>query len=118
MKDKKITDLSYLERISDGDQDFKIDMIDTFLDTSSTYIFEMKASLEINNWKKIGDIAHSLKPSFTLMGMDENKKLIQEIEFAGRKADNIQLIPVLIDQLEKIISKAHQELLIEKEKMK
>ena len=113
----KIIDLSYLETISEGDREFKKEMIDTFLDSTSSYIDEMKACIETNNWKKIGDMAHSMKPSFTLMGMHENKELILKIESFGRRSENIQKIPDLVNQLADIISKASNELLIEKGKL-
>lgn len=107
---ERITDLTYLNSISEDDSAFKKDMIETFLSGTPVYMEEMRSSLEHNDWKKIGDIAHSIKPSFTLMGMNEKKEVILKIEQYGRAEQNISRIPGLIQELEEIISRAIGEL--------
>jgi len=109
----KIIDLTYLESISEDDNEFKKDMIETFLTNTPSYLAEMKACIKTKDWKRIGDIAHSIKPSFSLMGMNNNKDLLLNIENSGRNLKNTRVIPDLIDQLETLIEKAALELRIE-----
>jgi HPt (histidine-containing phosphotransfer) domain-containing protein len=106
----KIIDLTYLDSISEEDLEFKKDMIETFLANTPVYLSEMKTSLAQKDWKKIGNIAHSIKPSFTLMGMNENKEALLKIEEYGRNLKNTKKIPDLIQELEIIINRAITEL--------
>jgi HPt (histidine-containing phosphotransfer) domain-containing protein len=108
--DYKLIDLNYLNSISEDDEEFKKDMIETFLTSTPAYIDEMKSCLQIKDWKRIGDIAHSIKPSFSLMGMNENKDMLLKIENYGRNVKNTFELSGLINQLEKIIEKASLEL--------
>lgn len=113
----RITDLTYLNTISEDDSDFRKDMIETFLTGTPGYLSEMKSSLENKDWKKIGDIAHSIKPSFTLMGMIEKNEIVLKIEQYGRSGQNISQIPGLIQELDQIVNKAIGELQSELENM-
>lgn len=113
----KIIDLTYLDSISEDDLEFKKDMIETFLANTPVYIADMKSSLENKDWKKIGDIAHSIKPSFTLMGMNEKKEVLLKIENYGRSQQSITKIPELIHELDGIVNQAIMELKNELEGM-
>jgi HPt (histidine-containing phosphotransfer) domain-containing protein len=111
----RITDLAYLNSISEGDEEFKKDMISTFLDTSSVYLADMKKYLASGDWKKVGDIAHSMKPSFTMLGMQGKKEIIQAIENSGRNNSNPGQLPALVAELESVILQASAELMKELE---
>jgi HPt (histidine-containing phosphotransfer) domain-containing protein len=106
----RITDLTYLNSISDGDEEFKKDMISTFLRSAPVYLADMKNSLTSGDWKKIGDIAHSMKPSFTLLGMQERKAVIFQLEDYGRNHLNTHKLPELVAELETLIAEASSEL--------
>lgn len=106
----RITDLAYLNSISEGDEAFKNDMISTFLDTSSVYLADMKKHLAARDWKKIGDIAHSMKPAFTMLGIQSKKEIILAIENSGRNNSDTGKLPALVAELESVIQQASAEL--------
>jgi len=107
---KRITDLSYLVSICGDDDDFKTEMIETFLKNTPPLINDMKNYLIESEWKMIGDIAHKMKPSFTFMGIHSAKDLILSIEKQGRMQENIKEIPTMILELESICLGAFAEL--------
>jgi HPt (histidine-containing phosphotransfer) domain-containing protein len=109
MKDKLI-DLTYLNSLCEDDLEFKKDMIETFLQSTPAYLAEMKSKLELKDWNKVGDIAHSIKPSFTMMGMDEKKETLLKIEKYGRSQQNTGQLSGLINELEVIVNQAIIEL--------
>lgn len=113
----KIIDLTYLDSICDDDIEFKKDMIETFLTNTPVYMAEMRSSLQHEDWNKIGDIAHSIKPSFTLMGMNNNKEALLKIETYGKTNKNTTNLPDLIRELEIIINQAIIELKKELDRM-
>ena len=106
----KITDLSYLVSVCGDDPDFKKEMIETFLKNTPPMIDEMKDYLNDSGWKKIGDIAHKMKPSFTFMGIHSAKDLILDLERNGRQEEETSEISGLVSKLDNICSKAFTEL--------
>jgi HPt (histidine-containing phosphotransfer) domain-containing protein len=107
---ERVIDLSYLNSLSDGDREFKKEMIETFLKNTPPLISEMKDHLQKSDWKKIGDIAHKMKPSFTFMGIHSAKDLIRNLECNGRKETGTRDIPTQVIELDNICSKAFIEL--------
>ena len=107
---KRITDLSYLISLCGDDDDFKTEMIETFLKNTPPLINDMKNYLLDSDWKKIGDIAHKMKPSFTFMGIHTAKELILNIEKLGRQMEDIASIPTMVLELESICNEAFSEL--------
>jgi HPt (histidine-containing phosphotransfer) domain-containing protein len=110
LNEERITDLSYLASLCDDDREFKKEMIETFLKNTPPLIEEMKDLLKISEWKKIGDIAHKIKPSITFMGIHSAKDLILDLERNGRQQEGTTEIPSMVTQLEDICSKAFVEL--------
>ena len=106
----RITDLSYLVSLCGDDDDFKTEMIETFLKNTPPLINDMKNYLLDSEWKKIGDIAHKMKPSFTFMGIHTAKELISNIERLGRQMEDVASIPTMVLELESICNEAFSEL--------
>lgn len=107
---RQITDLTYLVSVCGDDPEFKREMIETFVKNTPPLINEMKNYLRIAEWKKIGDIAHKMKPSFTFMGIHIAKDLILALEKNGRLEQNTAEIPDMVFKLENICAKAFVEL--------
>ncbi len=107
---ERITDLSYLISLCGDDDDFKTEMIETFLKNTPPLIDDMKNYLLDSDWKKIGDIAHKMKPSFTFMGIHTAKELISNIERLGRQMEDVASIPTMVLELESICNEAFSEL--------
>jgi len=110
MSNNKMIDMSYLISVCGDDADFKQEMIDTFLRNTPPVLEDMKSSLSEKDWKKIGDLAHKIKPSFTFMGISKAKDLIVDIEHSGRNNTEIEDIRDKIEQLNKICIQAFNEL--------
>jgi HPt (histidine-containing phosphotransfer) domain-containing protein len=102
--ENRLIDLSYLEIISDGDPTFKKEIIETFIRNAPLQMKDMTEAAENEKWKIAGDIAHSMKPSFTLLGMENKKEIVLGIEHAGRNNDNVQNLPGLIKKLNELIN--------------
>ncbi|MDQ2658078.1 MAG: ATP-binding protein, partial [Bacteroidota bacterium] len=85
-------DLSYLKSVSDNNQEFLQEMIQTFVHSIPPVLADMKASLTAKQWRKLSRLAHQIKPSFSLMGMDSLRKAVLYIEeHAGDTSDLAEL---------------------------
>ena len=80
-------DLDYMYTISDGDRDFIKEMLETFIKTTPKSINSINKSFEQKQWKEVARVAHKIKPSFYLLGIDELTKLIREIEFIAKNEE-------------------------------
>jgi PAS domain S-box-containing protein len=76
----KIFDLNYLRTISDNNEEFIREMVDTFINSIPTLLFDMEEALVNSEWPKISRIAHQIKPSLTLMGIHQLKETAIQIE--------------------------------------
>ncbi|MBL3655695.1 PAS domain-containing hybrid sensor histidine kinase/response regulator [Fulvivirga sediminis] len=106
----RITDLTYLKSICDGDKTFMRDMIETFLLNTPPTINEMQKWINKAEWLKVGHLAHKIKPSITFMGIDSLKPLIKNIEVYGKDNYKTDLIPTLVDELSEKCQTAYKEL--------
>ncbi len=73
----KIINLTYLESISDGDNDIVNELIGIFIDQMPDFYEGFAESFEKKEWLKIAAFAHKAKSSVLSMGIDDlgNKDL-------------------------------------------
>jgi PAS domain S-box-containing protein len=87
---KKVNfDLSYLRSISDNNEQFLSEMMQTFVQSMPPVLAEMSTCLSEKNWYRLSRLAHQVKPSFGLMGMDDLRKTVFYIEQNADQKTNL-----------------------------
>jgi PAS domain S-box-containing protein len=76
--------LDYLRSVSGNNAEFIQEMITTFLQTLPGILDEMQKACRDESWEKLSRLAHQIKPSFTLMGLDALRAKILFIEEHGK----------------------------------
>lgn len=108
----KFTDLTYLESISGGDQDFINEIIDLFKNQMPESIDEMKNAYHNNDPVTIGEVAHKAKPSAIYIGNKalENKlKTLQELKNTQKIDETIESSIKEVEELsQKVIDELSQ----------
>jgi len=107
---EKAYNLDYLESISGGDQEFVKDMILTFISNVPEDLKKLKSFAADKNWRQVGEDAHRFASSLLFLGLNELKKTANVIESMGLDQNNVDLIPNLLDQLEKSCYQIIEEL--------
>ena len=92
-------DLSYLEDIAGGSNEFIIEMIDMFLEQTPGYCLQIKQSIIEKDWKKVSDLAHKVKPTLAFMGSNAAKETMAGIEMDSRNLVNLDTIGETFDTL-------------------
>ncbi len=110
MGDYSYIDMSYLEELALGSNEFKIEMLESFLKSTPESIASMKGAMEIGDWKVVGGHAHKMKTSFSFVGMENMVQLSKKIQDLGLAEENIAEIPEMISELESTYLKAEEEL--------
>ena len=111
-------DLSYLEDLAMGSNDFKIEMLESFTRTTPESITKMLGCIENKDWKTLGGIAHKLKTSYSFMGMEDMVALSKELQDLGLEEQEVERIPAMVAQMKSAYEKAETELKEELAKLK
>ena len=74
-------DLNHLNSITNGDENFKKELIGIFLNQIPVFIHNMKDYLDNNKMEKLAREAHTAKSSALIFGMENTGKLLKEIQY-------------------------------------
>jgi len=96
-------DLSYLTEMVGHNPEFMIEVFDTFIKQTPFYLAELEDALSVQNWDKVGDCAHKIKPTFTYIGRNDVKDFMQSIEYNARNQINVGQIPADIERLKELL---------------
>lgn len=77
-------DLTFLNEISDGDQEFITDVLQTFLVEMPKDMSQLRAAIEAENIKDIGKVAHKTKSTLQTLGLHELKEMAYTIERSAK----------------------------------
>lgn len=94
-------DLSYLRDVSSGSNEFMIEMIELFLDQTPGYFEQLNQLISDENWPRVAEIAHKIKPTLAFMGADAAKDRMAEIEANARNLTNTDSIAPVFKSLHK-----------------
>ena len=75
-----VLDLTYLNTISEGDKEFINDILNTFLEEMPRDMKQMSNAIEINDIVLVGKMAHKVKTTLHLLGLEELRSLALKIE--------------------------------------
>jgi CheY-like chemotaxis protein/nitrogen-specific signal transduction histidine kinase len=107
--------LDYLRSVSGNNEAFIREMVLTFIQTIPAVLTDMKASMDTHDWNKLSRLAHQIKPSFTLMGLDSLRSDIVFIEENSKIENNLQEVERLthdfINRCEVILPELSKEVL-------
>jgi PAS domain S-box-containing protein len=114
---KRVTNLAYIEKIANGDQQFVLRMINVFLNQTPLMLDSMTTHLENRDWKGLKAIAHKVKPSVAFMGITEMEQLIGNIEDSAQHETFTDEIGSMLESARNICNEALEELRDEKKKI-
>lgn len=93
-----ITDLSYLQSMSENDTKFIKEMVDIFREQIGEYSSEMPRLLEASDFENLSKIAHKAKSSVAVMGMSTEAELLKELEIKSYEGIETQTYKEMIDR--------------------
>lgn len=105
-----LVDLSYLKELSGGSEEFEHEMIELYLNQTPVELSGLETAIQESDYANIKAIAHKLKSSFSLMGVNENgilpwmeKEAMIKAEIGGFAAKFSELKEIF-DQSKEILS--------------
>ncbi|MES3019417.1 MAG: Hpt domain-containing protein [Bacteroidota bacterium] len=92
-------DLTYLRDVSSGSNEFMIEMIELFLEQTPVYFEQLRQFIAEENWAKVAEIAHKIKPTLAFMGADSAREIMSEIETSARNLTDTETIGPAFESL-------------------
>lgn len=91
--------LDKLREMAGNDQDFIQKMVDMFLTQAPDMLAKISEHLNNEDYKKLRDIAHKMKPSLDFMGISSLHAEIRKIEKYAEARSNLSELPGLVQLL-------------------
>lgn len=109
--EKKYYDLSQIEELSGGDNNFKKELISIFLEQTPEFLSNMKNFLAQQDWDNLAKEAHTAKSSALIFGMQNAGKNLKDVQLLS-EARNTETLPQLYAEIEEELSKAVEQLAV------
>ncbi|WP_340065398.1 Hpt domain-containing protein [Ascidiimonas aurantiaca] len=98
--------LDKLTELSGGDEDFILSVISVFLEETPQDLASLKNAVQAETFSDIYQHAHKIKPNVDLMGMEEVRIKVLQIETEGKNGKDMKVINELFPSVEESINKA------------
>lgn len=102
-KNSEPLDLSYLKDMSGDSAEFIIEMIDMFKTQTPLYIADLAQAVNEQNWSKVADYAHKIKPTFAYIGREDAKEHMQMMEHNARELKDVDMLPAAFKEIEDFV---------------
>lgn len=111
MKNDTYVNFNYLKELTTGSADGMVVMLKAYLEETPRLLNNMKEGIDSGNWDAIKNSAHSMLPSFPMLGMKhEYEEMARQIQDQAAKKENLKQIKELYSQLDSVCEKAIAEL--------
>ena len=87
----KYIDPAHLDSVTGGDEKFKLELIDVFIQQLPTLLVNLEKALQDKDFKQLSAIAHKTKSSVALMGIESLRADMAELELKAKDGDDIEL---------------------------
>lgn len=104
VKERKLFSLDYLNQLSDNNQEFLEESIVLFRNTLDTRLKDLTGAISDLDFEEARQIAHNIKPSFTMMGNDNGSSICHTICYDASEREIPKLAEVLKNEYELIIN--------------
>jgi HPt (histidine-containing phosphotransfer) domain-containing protein len=84
----KKADLTYLIKMTDGDYELILEIIDIFVVQVETFWNEMQDLYDKKNYDALGKLAHKAKSSVAILGMNPVSKKLKKLEILCQEEKN------------------------------
>jgi len=105
-----VTDLKYLQQMTGNDGAMIKEMIEMFL----RQLFEARVDMELladqKNWIELSRVAHKIKSSALVMGIEQMANEMKELEALSKEGKNVEKYPDYMARFNALIDLTEVEL--------
>lgn len=96
---EELYDLAYLQELDDND--YLIEMIELFFETTSEMLQEIQLTLKEKDWAYLGKVCHKLKSSVGPLQIHKMVKIASQMEENAKQNVNVDNLPFLGKELQR-----------------
>ena len=104
MEKERKYDLSFLNKISNSDENFIKEMIENFKKSSPQIVAKMEKNLNESKYVSMGKQVHKFIPGVSFLGAKKIENDLLKIEASIKSNTKLEEIPVLIENVKKNIN--------------
>lgn len=108
-----IYSLDKINEMAEGDQDFINSVVAVFLEEVPVDLLALEQALEENNYQKVYQLAHKIKPNVDLLGMEQTRAAALEMETLGKSESNMEeikrIFPSLKNDIDQVVSELQND---------
>ena len=93
----KAYDLTDLQELSGGSQEFVVEIITVFLNETPVNLENLERFCATGNFEKVEFLAHKMKSSFGLLGMATAHRIASQMEQAGKNLSKEGLVEMMAE---------------------
>ena len=105
-----LTDLKYLQQMTGNDSEMIKEMIELFLHQLAELQVDIAFLLDSENWFELSRLAHKIKSSALVMGVDQMAHDMKELELLAKEGKDTEKYPDYIARLNTMIGITEMEL--------
>lgn len=113
----KLTDLTYLNEVTNGDNETKKQLIAMFFSQMQQTSIDLQNALKDNDLNLLSKTAHTAKSSLKVMGINSIAEKMENLQNFAAKGENQNQYKYLVDMFLQNITAAISELKEEMEKL-
>jgi len=98
-----LTDLKYLQQMTGNDRDMMKEMITLFLHQLAEMRVDVDFLMESQNWMDLSRLAHKIKSSSLVMGVEQMARDMKELELLAKEGKDTETYPDYIERLNTMI---------------
>jgi len=110
MEEKMHYNLSNLKNMVGDDPDVILEFINLFVDTSAQTLSDLNNAHNAKDYPTVGSLAHKLKSSVDLMGIESLYDTIRIIERSGKEQINIPSLPDHFSKLNDVLEIVYRQM--------
>jgi HPt (histidine-containing phosphotransfer) domain-containing protein len=103
MNEERHYDLSFLNKISGGDESFILEMVTTFSEVAPDYLAKAKKYLEEKKYLPLSKETHRFIPGVSFLGIKNLEEELLKIEDYSKRNVQLDDIPQLLSKVEEIV---------------
>ncbi|ELR69706.1 hypothetical protein C900_04683 [Fulvivirga imtechensis AK7] len=107
---KQYTDLTYLQELTDNDEELIIQSLKRYFNSSSSQLQSLLKSTDEQDWEGIHNSAHSLFATTQIVGITDLAKALKDIQLLAREKRDFDQIEQDVKQANEIINHSYQEI--------
>ena len=112
-KEVPLVDMDMLNELAEGDNEYKVTILNMFLESMPETIQKMEENLSLQDWENLYKSAHYAKSSLSVVKVPEMHKLAHSIEVNAKQKINLEMIPDALTRFKKYFEQAKTILLQE-----